>query len=194
LALQGVLEEQAPDQVHVDEKVAQGIAAAHLLHADYLASDIAAELEVNGHLAALGERALLADEDDVEDSLLVIVADLNVQFLASEQLPLAVHETLNHSDLVSVGHGEVSQLLIITRRQIERQVIEYEDLLLERLFTRLLLLSWRLYLLHLLLGLLFLQEVYEGVFEYVVSPIFLRGLQGQGRGIWLLSLLTLHDG
>ena len=54
-----VVEEQYSLQILFDEEVIQWIQSTKALHANYSASNVLCELEVQGHLAALRKRTIL---------------------------------------------------------------------------------------------------------------------------------------
>lgn len=81
--------EKLLDHHHVGhEKLVHGIIRAECLHADDFPSDLSIELEAHCHLAALGQGAILAKQDNIEELLYFVEGNAEGKFLPIHHWPM----------------------------------------------------------------------------------------------------------
>ncbi len=118
------------DHLHVGhEKLIHGIIRAKRLHANDFSSDISIELEANCHLAALGQGAVLAEQDHIKDLLHFFEGNAEGKLLPTHHWPVRQHEIFDEGSLILAGNVEVAKGLIVGHREIEIQIHKGEYVL-----------------------------------------------------------------
>ena len=118
------------NHLHVGhEKLVHGIIRAKRLHANHFPSDLSIELEANCHLAALGQGAVLAEQDDIEDLFNFVEGNAEGKLLPIHHGPVREHEIFDEVSLILAGNVEVAKRLIVGHREIEIQIHKCEYVL-----------------------------------------------------------------
>lgn len=111
------------------EELIEGIVGAERLHAEHLPADLAVKLETHSHLATLGQRTVLAQQDHVEHLLATVVGHSESHLLPTHLRPVTKHEIFNYHALMLIRRVEVTEGLIVSRGQLEVQIHKSEHIL-----------------------------------------------------------------
>jgi hypothetical protein len=118
------------DHFHVGhEKLIHGIIRAERLHANDFSPNLSIELKANCHLAALGQWAILAKQDNIEDLFHFVEGNAEGKLLPIHHWPVREHEIFDEVSLILTGNVKVAKGLIVGHREIEIQIHKGEYVL-----------------------------------------------------------------
>lgn len=111
------------------EKLIHWIIRAEGLHAINFPPDLSIELEAHCHLAALGQRAILAKQDNIEYLFYFVEGNAEGKLLSIHNWPVREHEVFNEVSLILTCNVKVAKGLIVGHWEIEIQIHKGEYVL-----------------------------------------------------------------